>query len=160
MKTREASLTCLSIKLCCCTFRIKKLMVMLSHTHSLTHSLSLSLYHRWIQTMPTESDVAPTTLSGVNSHTRSTSSLYQTTQFKNYTYKYKTPQPQKPKKITPFMLLTIQKDTNKNKSIPAKKGEKILKKHRNKNLSTRKEKECVCVCARLCVLIFSLLCVL
>ena len=110
--------------------------------------------------MPTESDIAPTTLSGVNSHTRSTSSLYQTTQFKNYTYKYKTPQPQKPKKITPFMLLTIQKDTNKNKSIPAKKGEKILKKHRNKNLSTRKEKECVCVCARLCVLIFSLLCVL
>lgn len=46
------------------------------------------------------------------------------------------------------MLLMIQNDTNENKSIPAKKGEKVLKKHRNKNLSTRKEKErkIVCVC--------------
>jgi hypothetical protein len=50
-----------------------KIMKMLSLTRSLTHSLSL--YHRWIQTMPTESDRAPTTLSEVITYTQSLTPL-------------------------------------------------------------------------------------
>ena len=46
-----------------------KIMKMLSLTRSLT------LYHRWIQTMPTESDHAPTTLSEVITYTQSLTPL-------------------------------------------------------------------------------------